>query len=210
MRKGGGLMSSEPSPQMLLFNPERRKPRAASYQSMRGMELLSRDTDSLGSFKAGDRMAKSGLGGKRRARVYHALRQAQGSTSAELAKAAGLDRHDVARRLPELAKAGWVLRGRARMCKVCAVPCTTWYVVRPWRDTANRQSPVPTQRPTDATESEPEGTAAPPARSSTTRRHGSLSPIPDKVTSLAERRAMRERLAAEGDERTKAFLRGLR
>ncbi|MDY0357075.1 MAG: helix-turn-helix domain-containing protein [Sedimentisphaerales bacterium] len=203
-------MPTEPDKQGLLFAVERPTPRAASYQSMRGMEPLSRNTDSLGSFKAGDRMAKSGLGGKRRARVYHALRQAQGSTSAELAKAAGLDRHDVARRLPELAKAGWVVRGRARMCKVCAVPCTTWYVVRRWIETTDRQSSVPAQRPTAAAKSEPGAKSPTSGGSSDHGQHGGPAAVPGSVTTPEDRRRLREKLAAEGDDRTRRFLEGVR
>ncbi len=208
MRKGGGLMSSEPSPQMLLFNPERRKPRAASYQAVKDIEPLSRSMDPVGSFQAAERTHKTGIGGRKRLAMYHALRQHPGSTSAELGRAMDVDRHDVARRLPELERAGWVVRGRRRRCKVCAVECVTWYCSRRWID--GPRPAVPCERPCPATTSEPAAPSAPAEGSAGHGRPGDLSAVPSNVTTPEDRRRLRERLAADGDERTRAFLRGLR
>jgi hypothetical protein len=188
---------------MLLFNPDRPTPRA-SYQAVKSMEPLSRNADPVGSFQAAERTRKTGLGSRKRLAVYHALRRYQGTTSAELAKAAGLDRYDVARRLPELERAGWIVRGRRRRCAVTGCDCVTWYVTRRWIDaTDGTRRAVPCERPTEA------ATARTEPRSSSTQGPGP-APVPDDVLTTAERRALRERLAAEGDERTKNFLRGLR
>jgi hypothetical protein len=41
----------------------------------------------------------------------------------------GLTRHDVSRRLPDAGKAGWVVRGAARECRVAETRQTTWLPV---------------------------------------------------------------------------------
>lgn len=195
-------MPSEPSCQMLLFDPDRPKPRA-SYQAVKSMEPLSRNADPVGSFQAAERTRKTGLGSRKRLAVFHALRSNQGSTSAELAAAAGMDRYDIARRLPELAKANWVVRGRTRPCKVCGVPCTTWFVTRRWIDAPDGpRRAVPCERAPEAT------TARPEPRSSSTHGPGGLPPV--SGLSVDERRRLRQKLAAEGSERTRTFLRNLR
>lgn len=60
--------------------------------------------------------------------VLIALRLWPGSTAVELAKAAGLDRYLVSRRLPELVPE-FVRRGKPRICSVAGTPQTTWYPV---------------------------------------------------------------------------------
>jgi len=57
------------------------------------------------------------------------VRRYQGQTSAEIARNAHLERHAAARRLPELAEAGSVKRGPARVCKVQGTKCVTWWLV---------------------------------------------------------------------------------
>jgi DNA-binding IclR family transcriptional regulator len=61
------------------------------------------------------------------ARVLQALRLHPDSTSLELAQAAGMERNDVARRLPELARKRQVVRSRKkRRCRVSGRPAVTW------------------------------------------------------------------------------------
>ena len=84
--------------------------------------------DPLSSYRSGDRLLKSGrIRGQMKA-VLEALRCHQGSTSAELAQLADMDRYTVARRLPALAAKGLVERGPERLCKVCKSVCVTWRV----------------------------------------------------------------------------------
>lgn len=70
-------------------NPGQRPPRA-------------RRNDPDSSHLAADRMEKSGAMGEQMQAVLDAVKRYDGSTSKELAELSGLDRHAVARRLPEL------------------------------------------------------------------------------------------------------------
>lgn len=90
---------------------------------------LSRRTDPETSFEAAKRLKKSGHWSGQKRAVFQALRQNNGSTSAELAKAMGEDRYIPSRRLKELESLGLVRRGMIRMCTVCGNRCLTWYVV---------------------------------------------------------------------------------
>jgi hypothetical protein len=58
--------------------------------------------------------------------VLDALIRWPGSTAVELAKASGLDRYLVSRRLPELVPTH-ARRGKPRVCTVASTPQTTWY-----------------------------------------------------------------------------------
>lgn len=49
-----------------------------------------------------------------------------GSTSAELASWAGLERHEAARRLADLRNDGAVRQGPKRPCLLCGKVCITW------------------------------------------------------------------------------------
>ena len=87
---------------------------------------LAHRVDPLTSFAAGERFQKSGWLRGQMLLVLLALRKWPGKTSAELAELAGLDRHAVARRLPNLADRGLAERGLERECKVYRTPCITW------------------------------------------------------------------------------------
>jgi hypothetical protein len=87
---------------------------------------LSHPNDPLTSFAAGERFEKSGRLRGQMLLVLLALRKWPGKTSAELAELAGLDRHAVARRLPNLAERNLAERGPERMCSICRCPCVTW------------------------------------------------------------------------------------
>ena len=90
---------------------------------------LAHKGDPLTSFTAGERFERSGRLRGQMLLVLLALRKWPGKTSAELAQLAGLDRHAVARRLPNLADRGFSERGPERMCRVCQCPCVTWGAV---------------------------------------------------------------------------------
>ena len=70
----------------------------------------ARREDPISSQEAADRIEASGAARAQAEAVLAALRRFPLSTSAELARAAGIDRYAVARRLPELVKAGQVER----------------------------------------------------------------------------------------------------
>ncbi len=171
-------MPTEPDPQMRLFNTAPRGQGPASYEAMMHMEPHARNADPASSFEAAERLHKSGLGGKQRLAVYHALRQHQGATSKELAEFMDVDRYTPARRLKELEDAGWVCRGPRRKCRISGIESVTWWIVRPWID--------PPQADCRPDRNVPEH--------------------PNRVTTPDERRQLREKLAATGDERTRRFL----
>lgn len=195
-------MPTEPDPQMRLFNTAPRGQGPASFKAMMNMEPHTRNADPASSFEAAERLRRSGLSGKQRLAVYHALREHQGATSKELAEFMGGDRYTPARRLKELEEAGWVCRGWRRKCRVSGVESLTWWIVRPWIDKADRR--VPEDRKPDADDG-PDG-ATPRLRSG----QASDAERPARVTTPDERRRLRERLAATADERTRRFLAGLK
>jgi|TARA_Y100000310_G_scaffold98850_1_gene96623 DNA-binding MarR family transcriptional regulator len=87
---------------------------------------LRRSTDPVSSHSAAEKLVKSGHHGKQCTGVLLALVDNPGTTSMELSIAANLDRHLVARRLPDLEKNGVVTRGTMRRCKVGNRLATTW------------------------------------------------------------------------------------
>jgi len=205
-------MPSEPSPQLMLFNPDKPERHAASYAAVKAMEPLSRNTDSVGSFQAADRVAKTGRGSRRRIEVTRALQQHPFVTSAELSQRTGIDRYVAARTLSELLHLGWVVRGPSRRCSACGVVCYTWAVVRPWIKTPKAEgSTVPCKPEPQAGRCATNTTtgATTPARPRSATPAG-LAPIPASVTSVAERRRLRDRLVVDGNEATRRFLGGLR
>lgn len=70
------------------------------------MTNLARRTDPETSHEAAERLVESGRHGSQKAVVYAALCEHPGITSKELALRANLDRHVVARRLPDLREDG--------------------------------------------------------------------------------------------------------
>ncbi len=179
-------MPSEPSQQTMLFNGEPKQAHSLPYDHIRSMEPLSRHADPLPSYKAADGLRRSGVGGRQRLAVYHALRANQGCTSAELARIMDVDRYQPSRRLPELVRAGWVCRGTRRRCSVTHVVCETWWIVRAWAEGRKSGSPVPSRTAQQAA-------PAPGAGE------------PEPVLSPEQRRELRRRLAAQGDSFAATF-----
>ena len=70
----------------------------------------ARISDARSSHEAAAEMERTGRAKAQAERVLAAVRRYPGSTSAELAKSAHIERYAVARRLPELAKAGLIVR----------------------------------------------------------------------------------------------------
>ena len=70
----------------------------------------ARRSDPLSSHAAADKMERSGKLNRQCDQVLEAVREHPGSTSRELHALTGLDRHMVARRLPDLEKRGLVGR----------------------------------------------------------------------------------------------------
>ena len=99
-----------PSP---LFNPQDvpRLPRAANVDPATSHEAARKIAEHA------DKQAEV---------VAEAVIANPGHTSAELASMHGLDRHMVARRLPEAERAGWVRRGAAKVCSVTGHKALTW------------------------------------------------------------------------------------
>ena len=70
----------------------------------------SRTSDPLSSFKAGDRHHLSGKAESHRQQILEFMRGKRPMTSKQIALNMGMDRHEVARRLPEMARKGLVMR----------------------------------------------------------------------------------------------------
>jgi len=161
---------------------------SAPYATVKSMAPASRDRDPLPSFTAAEKLHGTGMGSQQRLAVYHALRKTQGCTSAELAKAMGGDRYIPSRRLPELRAAGWACNGPRRVCRVTGIVSSTWWISRPWKGNPTAPAPVP-HKPTSETADGTE-THTTPLRQA-------------HVLSPDEKRAMRERLAAAGNDAAK-------
>ena len=117
-----------------LFEPPVNKA-DASKQLGRNLEKtfdrpLAHRHDPTSSYAAGDRALKSGRVKGQTQAVLEALREYSGRTSAELADIMNISRYDTARRLPVLARRGFVVRGAERMCRVCRCPCVTWRAIK--------------------------------------------------------------------------------
>ncbi|MDV3469036.1 winged helix-turn-helix domain-containing protein [Stenotrophomonas sp. C3(2023)] len=91
--------------------------------------IPARNTDPDTSHEAGHELVESGTQAHQQAQVAAAVRKHAGLTSRELAFTAGLDRHMVARRLPELEADGLVVHGVARICSMSRKRCQTWLPV---------------------------------------------------------------------------------
>jgi hypothetical protein len=71
--------------------------------------------------------AASGGAGAPGDRCLASVMESPGKTAAEIAAAAGLDRHVVSRRLPDLRRASRVLNGQPRACAVTGRLSLTWF-----------------------------------------------------------------------------------
>ena len=89
----------------------------------------ARASDPATSHQAAATVETNGNAAFQRQLVLDAVRANPGSTSAEIAMMAGIDRHAAARRLPELRRAGILANGENRVCRVCGLSSMTWWAV---------------------------------------------------------------------------------
>ncbi|HDS1649035.1 TPA: winged helix-turn-helix domain-containing protein [Stenotrophomonas maltophilia] len=80
------------------------------------MNHPARYTDPSSSHEAAAHMVSSGAQAVQQSQASSAVRKYPGLTSLELARATGLDRFMLARRLPEIEKQGLIRRGMVRKC----------------------------------------------------------------------------------------------
>lgn len=91
------------------------------------MALPARTTDPITSHMAAADIVASGGASIQRRRAAAAVRLSPGRTSLELAHAIGIDRYELARRLPECEREGLVKRGDHRRCMVSGKQAVTWW-----------------------------------------------------------------------------------
>ncbi len=90
----------------------------------------ARATDPQSSHEAAERVTRTGARQNQAEAVLEALKTYPGSTSRELAERAGLDRHLVARRLPDLEHANTARQGELRACCYAGRSAVTWWLVK--------------------------------------------------------------------------------
>jgi hypothetical protein len=90
---------------------------------------LARKTDPATSHQAAQQIERNGRAAKQRDACLLWVNQRPGSTAAEIAALAELERHVPSRRLPELRDAGLVVNGPARECSVQHTKAMTWLPV---------------------------------------------------------------------------------
>lgn len=86
----------------------------------------ARNSDPETSHEAAEHVTRSGLRSHQQRQVFAAVREWPGLTSAELAQRMSMNRHAVARRLPEL-RGVYVENGDARECTVTHRRALTWH-----------------------------------------------------------------------------------
>ncbi|HYQ54218.1 MAG TPA: hypothetical protein VES70_27730 [Pseudomonas sp.] len=97
---------------------------------------LARSTDISTSHEAAAHVVSTGLQTAQQDRAADAVKAHPGMTSMELAKATGLDRHMLGRRLPELLERCRVWRGPKKTCEISRVSACTWWPVAPGENLA--------------------------------------------------------------------------
>lgn len=103
----------------LLFPELAERPAAVRARARRG--------DPSSSAQAAERVEASGVAHSQREEILGLVCKYPGRTSAELSTKCSLDRWQVARRLPELAKVGDIRRGTKRFCGIVLQKCVTWW-----------------------------------------------------------------------------------
>lgn len=89
----------------------------------------ARNTDPRSSHLAAAEVTVTGRRHDHQQIVTAAVHAHPGLTSAELTKYTGLERHEVARRLPDAAVAGKVVRGAERRCANSGRIAVTWWPI---------------------------------------------------------------------------------
>ena len=99
-------------------------------QKMLEFHPAHRNTDPGTSKLAEDSITISGARLTQALKVLGLVKRHTGFTSAELAKISTLDRHMVARRLPDLEHAGYIEKGDTRQCGISHLQAVTWWFIR--------------------------------------------------------------------------------
>lgn len=86
---------------------------------------IARLTDPETSHLSAEEITKSGERARQQHAVLVLVKKYPSHTSMELSRS-GIDRHTIARRLPELESAGLVCRGQRRCCGVTGKMALTW------------------------------------------------------------------------------------
>lgn len=103
------------------------------------MNHPARTADPSSSHEAADHIVGSGLQAQQHSLAASAVRKHPGLTSLELARACGLDRFMLARRLPEVERQGLIRRGIVRKCSASnGRSGVTWHPVLRATDDAPR------------------------------------------------------------------------
>lgn len=89
----------------------------------------ARTSDPVTSHEAASRHNESGATESNKARILRFVKANPGLTSAEIAKRMGMDRVEVARRLPNLVDDGEVEQRAKRACTVGRGEAVTWWAV---------------------------------------------------------------------------------
>lgn len=93
-----------------------------------------RKTDPATSKTAAVNVEKLGIAATHREMLLRAVETGPGRTSGELAVACSLNRHEAARRLPELREIGLVRNGEARTCSALGTVGMTWWATKDFPD----------------------------------------------------------------------------
>lgn len=88
--------------------------------------MNARTTNPATSQDAAQQHESSGKAASHRETILSYVRTFPGKTSAEIAFAVRMERHEAARRLPELREVGLVVNGEARKCTVSGTQQMTW------------------------------------------------------------------------------------
>jgi len=95
----------------------------------RGPQARAATADPATSHIAAREVEASGAAQGQRDKVRELVTRYPDSTAMELASMSSLNQFQVARRLPELQRAGLVARGESRKCNIKGTMMTTWRVV---------------------------------------------------------------------------------
>ena len=103
------------------------------------MNHPARTADPSSSHEAADHIVSSGKQAQQQSQAAAAVRKHPGLTSLELARATGIDRFVLARRLPEVEREGLIRRGTVRRCAASnGRSAVTWHPVSLATDDAPR------------------------------------------------------------------------
>jgi predicted HTH transcriptional regulator len=92
-------------------------------------QAVARRSDPVTSHEAAERVNRNGTAKTHAEIVLAAIRDIPGRTSAELAVATGLDRHEAARRCADLKRDGTARQGEPRKCSVNKTSAQTWFPI---------------------------------------------------------------------------------